>query len=144
MSFSGDVKAELCQGSLSRACCARAEAYGALLCCNTFTPREVRVITECESFARRLPELLDRAFGLAFDRLPGEGERKYVFQLTDAGKISRIIDAFGFDSTSAFWRRTAAAPPFCGGPFWRGAASRSPASATTWSWRPATPRPAGS
>ena len=98
MSFSGDVKAELCRAELGRGCCARAEVYGALLCCNTFTSREVRLITECGSFARRLPELLDRAFGLAFDRLPGEGERKYVLQLTDAGKISRIIDAFGFDS----------------------------------------------
>ena len=98
MSFSGDVKTELCQAPLDRLCCARAEAYGALLYGNTFTPREVRLITESRSFARRLPLLLDRAFGLAFDRLPGAGERKYVFQLTEGEKIHRIIDAFGFDA----------------------------------------------
>ena len=98
MSFSGDVKTELCRASLDRPCCARAEAYGALLYGNTFTSREVRLITESESFASRLPLLLDRAFGLQFDRLPGDGERKYVFHLADKGKIHRIIDAFGFDS----------------------------------------------
>ena len=58
----------------------------------------MRVITESESFARRLPALLDRAFGLAFDRLPAEGEQKYVFQITDREKTGRIVDAFGFDS----------------------------------------------
>lgn len=98
MSFSSDVKAELCRVGLERVCCARAEAYGALLWCNTFTPLEVRIITESESFAGRLPELLARAFGLVFDRVPGAGEQKYVFQITDAGKIGRIIDSFGFDS----------------------------------------------
>ena len=98
MSFSSDVKTELCGTGLDRACCARAEAYGALLYCNTFSAREVRIITENDSFAQRLPALLDRAFGLAFDRLPSAEEQKHIFQLTDTGKIGRIIDAFGFDS----------------------------------------------
>ena len=98
MSFSSDVKTELCRTPIGRACCARAEAYGALLWCNTFTAQEVRVITESASFAGRLPELLDRAFGLAFDRLPAPGEQKYVFQVVDASKAARMIDAFGFDS----------------------------------------------
>ena len=98
MSFSSEVKTELCQSGMDRLCCARAEAYGVLLYGNTFTSREVRIITESGSFANRLPVLLDRAFGLRFDRLPGEGDRKYIFQLTDAKKIHQVIDAFGFDS----------------------------------------------
>ena len=98
MSFSSSVKTELCQTSMERLCCARSEVYGALLYGNTFTPQEVRIITESGSFARRLPVLLDRAFGLTFDRLPGRGERKFVFQLTAEEKIHRIIDAFGFDA----------------------------------------------
>ena len=69
-----------------------------MLHCNTFTPQEVRVITESGDFAERLPGLLDRAFGVRFDRLPGEGEQKYIFQITEMKKISRMIDAFGFDS----------------------------------------------
>ena len=98
MSFSSDVKTELCRSGLDRPCCVRAEAYGALLYGNTFTSREVRLITENESFAKRLPMLLDRAFGLKFDRLPAEGERKYIFRIDDEEKIHRIIDEFGFDS----------------------------------------------
>ena len=98
MSFSSSVKSELCRAELDRPCCARAEAYGALLYCNTFTPQEIRIITESADFASRLPALLACAFGLSFDRLPGQGEQKHIFQLTDAGKIGQIIDAFGFDS----------------------------------------------
>ena len=36
-SFSYKAKAELCRGTVQRLCCARAECYGALLYCNTFT-----------------------------------------------------------------------------------------------------------
>ena len=99
MSFSGEVKRELCRVGLGRACCARAEAYGVLLYCNTFTAQELRIITECEEFAIRLPELFDRAFGgLSFDRMPTALEQKYIFQISDGEKMERIIDAFGFDA----------------------------------------------
>lgn len=97
MSFSSDVKNELCRAGLSRSCCARAEAYGVLLYCNTFSVQEVRIITECEEFAIRLPELFHRAFGLQFDRLPTALEQKYIFQITDQGKLETIIDELGFD-----------------------------------------------
>lgn len=98
MSFSSEVKSELCQVKWEKTCCARAEAYGALLFGNTFTPREVRLMTENEGFARRLPLLLDRAFGLSFDRLPGKKEKKFIFQLNNMEKIHQIIEAFGYDS----------------------------------------------
>ena len=35
---------ELCRCGLGRDCCARAEAYGVLLYCNTFSNREFRMI----------------------------------------------------------------------------------------------------
>ena len=37
MSFSSNVKAELCKDSLSKKSCAVAEGYGVLLYCNTFS-----------------------------------------------------------------------------------------------------------
>nr|MDE7243320.1 DNA-binding protein WhiA [Oscillospiraceae bacterium] len=98
MSFSSDVKAELCRVVPDRPCCAKAEAYGVLLYCNTFTAREIRIITESTDFADRVPLLLDRAFSLSFDRLPSKDEQKYIFQMTDPRKIEKMIDAFGFDS----------------------------------------------
>ena len=91
MSFSSNVKAELCKDSLSKKSCAVAEGYGVLLYCNTFSASEVRIITGNPALAARLPKLFHRAFGLRFDRLPEEGESgKLVFQITDGGKLRRI------------------------------------------------------
>lgn len=96
MSFAGDVKTELCRSALSRRCCAQAEAYGVLLYCNTFTPGEVRVVTESEAFAQRLPALFKKAFKLSFDRLP-EREGKFVFTLNQPEKLAQIYHSFGMD-----------------------------------------------
>ena len=41
MSFSTEVKNELCGISMNRACCTRAEAYGALLHASVFSHREI-------------------------------------------------------------------------------------------------------
>lgn len=102
-SFAYKVKSELCRAPVQRLCCARAEAYGVLLFCNTFTAREVRIITENPEFAARLPRLFSRAFSLKFDRLPeDEGTRgKLIFQITDRDKLERIISQFGYDAGQA-------------------------------------------
>ena len=42
MSFSGNVKAELCRQTIQKHCCAIAESYGALLYCNTFTGGSIK------------------------------------------------------------------------------------------------------
>ena len=97
MSFSSDAKAELCRVPLTRRCCARAEAYGVLLYGNTFSPTEVRLITESADFAARLPRLFQRAFGLKFDRLPEEERGKLIFGITDRSKLDRIINQLGYD-----------------------------------------------
>ena len=98
-SFSYKVKSELCRTAVSRLCCARAEAYGVLLYCNTFTPTLVRIITENAEFAARLPRLFQRAFSVKFDRLPEDdgGPGKLVFQITDPEKLDRIINQLGYD-----------------------------------------------
>ena len=45
MSFSSAAKAELCRDKPERKCCALAESYGVLLYCNSFSAREIRIIT---------------------------------------------------------------------------------------------------
>ena len=95
MSLSSQVKAELCRSSLSRRCCAQAEAYGVLLYCNQFTPRQVRIVTESAEFAQRLPALFQKAFRLAFDRMPEEGAGKRTFQITAPDKLCALFSAFG-------------------------------------------------
>ena len=82
---------------MQRLCCARAEAYGVLLYGNTFSPTEVRLITESADFAARLPRLFQRAFGLKFDRLPEEERGKLIFGITDRSKLDRIINQLGYD-----------------------------------------------
>ena len=148
-SFAYKVKSELCRQPVSRQCCARAEAYGVLLFCNTFTAAEVRIITENPEFAARLPRLFQRAFSLKFDSLPDGTRDKLIFRITQRHKLARIVDLLGYDPSLVLhvnfglWRTSAAALPLCGGPFWPGAASRTRKSAITWSWPPPTPRPAG-
>ena len=98
MSFSFDTKNELCRLPVQRLCCARAEAYGILLYCNTFSPAEVRIITENPNFAARLPRLFHRAFGVRFDRQPEPGQAgKLIFQITDRQKLDGIINTLGYD-----------------------------------------------
>ena len=98
MSFSFDTKNELCRLPVQKLCCARAEAYGILLSCNTFSSSEVRIITENPNFAARLPKLFQRAFNVQFDRLPEpEAAGKMVFQITDSRKLDHIINLLGYD-----------------------------------------------
>ena len=98
MSFSFDTKNELCRLPVQKLCCARAEAYGILLYCNTFSSTEVRIITENPNFAARLPKLFHRAFNLHFDRQPEPGaEGKMVFQITDRKKLDHITNLLGYD-----------------------------------------------
>ena len=96
MTFGGEVKNELCRLEVHKKCCAQAEAYGVLLYCNTFSGDEVRIVTEHEAFAQRLPVLFKKAFRLTFDRLP-QGEGKYIFSIQDPGKLETIHQTYGSD-----------------------------------------------
>ena len=92
MSFSSAAKAELCRDKPEKKCCALAESYGVLLYCNSFSAREIRIITASDAFALRLPKLFRRAFGLSFDRLPAEGTAgKKSFGITDEGKLNLTV-----------------------------------------------------
>ena len=100
ISFAGKVKNELCRVGISRQCCARAEGYGVLLYGNTFTPGEIRIITENGDFAARLPKLFQKAFGVKFDRVPEEmnGKGKLIFGITVPEKLEKIINTLGYDA----------------------------------------------
>ena len=99
MSFSGEVKRELCRQEFGHKNCIQAEAYGVLLYCNTFTANEIRIVTESQEFGRRLPILFKKAFHIDFDRRPEimkEGG-KQNFQITDPYKLDVIFDTYGID-----------------------------------------------
>ena len=99
MSFSSNVKTELCRSAFTRRSAAVAESYGVLLYCNTFTPALCRIVTESEAFAQRLPRLFRKAFGLSFDIEPEENAAgKQVFLLQSREKIAQIYAAFGLSA----------------------------------------------
>lgn len=99
MSFSADVKAELCRTRLTRACCAKAEACGVLLYCNQFSARGIKIVTESADFASRLPQLFRRAFQISFPpRTESENSiGKQVFSLDDPEKLARVWEVCGGD-----------------------------------------------
>ena len=95
MSFSTEVKNELCSVSMSRACCPRAEAYGALLHASVFSHKEIRLSAENAVVVRRLQALLQRAFFV--DSEAESCGRKQQLIINDPPRIGRIFDALGYD-----------------------------------------------
>ena len=98
MSFSTEVKNELCRISMQRTCCTRAEAYGALLHASVFSHKEIRLSTENAAVARRLQALLQRAFFVVCE--PQRVGRKLQPAVTGTEAVGRIFDALGYDRKS--------------------------------------------
>ena len=74
-----------------------AECFGILLFCNSFSEDCIKIITESQDFARLLPKLFRKAFGLSFDSCPEEGSTgKQVFAIRSKEKITKIMESFGF------------------------------------------------
>lgn len=102
ISFSANVKWELCRTAPGAKCCALAEMLGALLYANHFSASCIRIVTENPEFAARLPRLLQRGFGLRFDALPEpEAQGKRVLVLEDPEKISHVFTLCGFSAESS-------------------------------------------
>ncbi len=101
MSFSANVKTELCRLPIGSRTAAIAEAYGILLYCNTFSPTAIRIVTENEAFAARLPKLFRRAFGFGFDTEPNGTGGKQIFLIGQADKIRSIYETFGDEASAS-------------------------------------------
>ncbi len=114
MSFSTQVKNELCRAAMHRPCCIRAEAYGALLHATVFSHREIRLNTENAEIARRLQLLLRRAFSVdcaprqagskiqlvmerAEQRAPRQAGSKIQLVMERAEQLGHIFDSLGYD-----------------------------------------------
>lgn len=152
-SFAFKAKNEMCRVQLSRQCCARAEAYGVLLYCNTFTPSEVRIITENPEFAARLPKLFHKAFSLRFDQTPeGDGPGQAHLPHHGSGEAGEGHQHAGVrspaDHGAARKLRAVGGGLLpdgvpAGGIFGGRQRHRPQRSGTIWSWPPVMCRPAG-
>lgn len=102
MSFSAELKRELCKASLNHKCCIQAEAYGILLFCSGFRRSGIRIVTESDALAARLPVLFKKAFHLEFDQLPEEKPGRRTFLITAPEKIRQIGEVYGYDPAESF------------------------------------------
>lgn len=102
MSFSSNAKAEMCKTPITKVCCAVSECYGVLLYANTFSAKEIRIITTSRPFAARLPLLFKKAFGVRFDTMPDlETPRgKLSFLINSEDKIAGVFEACGYEAAS--------------------------------------------
>ena len=98
MSFSSNVKQELCRLPISRKMEAAAELYGILLYCNAFTSELVRITTESRDLAERLPRLMKKVFGFSFDQEPEEETGKLLFVMESQEKIHKMFAQFGLSA----------------------------------------------
>lgn len=102
MSFTNDVKNELCRIPLLRKCCAVSEAYGLLLYGTVFSTNEIRLITSSPSLIRRIPAVFEKAFGLA-PSVRADAEKnnhRTIFHLNDPQSIRTVYDCFGYEFCS--------------------------------------------
>lgn len=102
MSFSYDVKEELCREPSNTRLTAIAECYGVLLYCNTFTDKCIKIITGSKGFASVLPKLFSKAFGARFDTIPDlNSTGKVNFIITAPEQIRKITDALGYEMSTS-------------------------------------------
>ena len=98
MSFSAQIKTELCRNGIGDKSCAVAECCGILLYCSRFDGEGIRVATASEPFAKRLPKLFKKAFGVTFDAGSETTQTgRSVFSVTDTEKLNAIFDVCGYD-----------------------------------------------
>ena len=101
LSFSYNTKLELCRLEAGEKCCALAECYGMLLYCNTFSPREIKIITENQSLGQRLVAQFEFAFSISFDILPqAEKKGKSAYIISSPKKLKHVFEAYGFSPES--------------------------------------------
>ena len=126
MSFSSDIKNELCRVEWKRREHLLAECYGAWLFSRCFRLREGAFVTENGAVARRLLELAAAGAGVSGELTFGVSRRKrtaYRVFLPEEGGRAQLLEAFGHTGREPSLRlnRANLEEPGCGAAFLRGA-----------------------
>lgn len=98
MSFSSDVKTELCRVEAKKICCLRAECYGAWLFSRCFGLKEAAFVTEFPMVARKMAELAAVACSVTAEITFAVSRRKkQAYRLLVPEEASRrvLLRAFG-------------------------------------------------
>ena len=128
MSFSLDVKRELCKVNVKLHEIERSEAYGMLLFCHPFSPDEIRFRTDsgcaAERFSRFTAEVTQSGVQTARTLTARKNNAvSYKTNVVDEADCRRIFEMFGHDADSSSLRINMANIEFepCAAAFLRGA-----------------------
>ena len=88
MSFSSDIKTELCSLRVSR-CCKLPLLYGFLLFSRAFSVENIKMQTETEAVARLFKRLINEVYSVDCKILSGGGKRK-VYRLNIPSEAERL------------------------------------------------------
>ena len=99
-SFSARAKEEMCRRMPQRKCCAAAELYGELLFANTFSPQEIKIVTEQEKFAARVAVLMKRVTGVQPECAAFGRAGKCAVSLV-GGRAAQVYSFFGHEEGRA-------------------------------------------
>ncbi|MBE6915886.1 MAG: DNA-binding protein WhiA [Ruminococcaceae bacterium] len=99
MTFSAQVKTELCKIPIEQEKCALAELCGITLFAQAFDARGLRIVTGSAEFAGRISKLFKLLFGFDFDKkiTPLGTPKKFSLIIQNRDKLAVLYDAFGFD-----------------------------------------------
>ncbi|MBQ3055050.1 MAG: DNA-binding protein WhiA [Oscillospiraceae bacterium] len=99
MTFSAQVKAELCKVPIEHEKCALAELCGIVLFAQSFDARSLRIVTGNAELVGRVSRLLKLLFGFDFDKkiIPTAALKKYSLVIQSQEKLGVLFDAFGFE-----------------------------------------------
>ncbi|HEX3039530.1 MAG TPA: DNA-binding protein WhiA [Caproiciproducens sp.] len=100
MSFSSDVKTELCKAVPRESCCLRAECYGLLLFGKSFSPSAVTLKTENNAAAHRAAQLTAEVTGAIVDLSAAIYRRKesksaFTVSVNEKDQIKSVLSCFG-------------------------------------------------
>ncbi len=96
MSFTEEIKSELCRCPMNRSCCLSAEVLGLLLFCNRFEPDRIRLVSSSAEVRRRIESLFASLFGFQ----PEEAGEN-ALELHDPDELRALFDWYGFPRKNA-------------------------------------------
>ncbi len=99
MTFTAQVKTELCKIPIEQEKCALAELCGIVLFAQSFDARALRIVTGSSEYVGRISKLMKLLFGFDFDKkiIPTGTPKKYSLIIQNPQKLGVLFDAFGFE-----------------------------------------------
>lgn len=105
MSFSTQVKNELCGVEINSSCCAKAELCGIISFCGNIVHQQgknaLRIRTENINVAKRIQKLLEKSFGFTeniTERIRKNGKSIYAIYIYEQNRLEKLIKGLGLFS----------------------------------------------